>query len=81
MSQAYETVGKEELQWWYQHLQEWNGKAIVMMDPDMVIETDASLLGWGSCGHPDWWTVVGRETHDAYQLLGASRRSNGRLAL
>lgn len=48
MSQAYKTVGKEELQWWYQHLQEWNRKTIVMMDPDMVIETDASLLGWGA---------------------------------
>ena len=41
-------AAKEELQWWYQHLQEWNGKPIAMMDPDMVIETDASLLGWGA---------------------------------
>ena len=48
MSQAHETVGKEKLQWWYQLLQEWNGKTVVMMDPDMVIETDASLLGWGA---------------------------------
>ena len=30
------------------YLQEWNGKPIVMTDLDMVIETDASLLGWGA---------------------------------
>ena len=54
-TQSYETVvpldvaAKEELQWLCQHLQQWNGKPIVMTDPDMVIETDASLLGWGAC--------------------------------
>ena len=39
----------------------------------MVIDTDASLLGWGA--HPDQWTVVEQGVHDAYQLLGATSRS------
>ena len=39
---------REELQWWLHHLQEWNGKTMVIPTPDLVITTDSSLKGWGA---------------------------------
>ncbi|KAM4702972.1 uncharacterized protein WCC33_011531 [Rhinophrynus dorsalis] len=39
---------REELIWWLKHLDAWNGKAIFGMIPDLVIESDASMLGWGA---------------------------------
>lgn len=39
---------REELTWWQESLQSWNGKAVLEPNPDIVIETDASLLGWGA---------------------------------
>ena len=39
---------REELSWWRDSLMAWNGKALVSGDPDLTIETDASLLGWGA---------------------------------
>ena len=38
---------KEELVWWGDHLQAWNGKALFQSSVDLVIETDASRKGWG----------------------------------
>ncbi|KAM4747505.1 uncharacterized protein WCC33_005072 [Rhinophrynus dorsalis] len=37
-----------ELVWWLRHLDAWNGRAIFGVLPDVVIESDASLLGWGA---------------------------------
>ena len=51
--QCYETpchlsqASREELTWWITHLEVWNGKNIVVNQPDYVIESDASLTGWG----------------------------------
>ena len=39
---------KVELQWWISEMEDWNGKSVLPQTPDMVIETDASLLGWGA---------------------------------
>jgi hypothetical protein len=39
---------KEELRWWTAHLDAWNGKAVLLPQPDLVIETDASTKGWGA---------------------------------
>ena len=39
---------KEELMWRRDSLEAWNGKALVSGSPDLVIETDASLQGWGA---------------------------------
>ena len=39
---------KAELQWWIAEVRQWNGKPIISPVPDMTIETDASLLGWGA---------------------------------
>ena len=38
----------EELTWWRDNLEAWNGKGLVSGTPDMVIETDASRKGWGA---------------------------------
>ena len=45
------TLNKEsmdELQWWSEQLVTWNGRNIHQPPPDLVIETDASLIGWGA---------------------------------
>ena len=39
---------KEELIWWDTHMIKWNGKTMLLVEPDMVIESDASNLGWGA---------------------------------
>lgn len=33
---------KEELVWWKDNLDAWNGKALISGSPDLIIETDAS---------------------------------------
>ena len=41
---------REELQWWINHLWQWNeknGKSLLVKKPSTVIESDASLTGWG----------------------------------
>ena len=53
-TQSFETMimlnetSREELRWWSRELQVWNGRPIRAPAPDMTIETDASLLGWGA---------------------------------
>ena len=37
-----------ELRWWMEHIRDWNGRAIISPSPDLTIETDASLSGWGA---------------------------------
>ena len=38
-----------ELHWWVDHLTKWNGKSLVKWQGlDIVIESDASLTGWGA---------------------------------
>ena len=39
---------KEELLWWVHQLATWNGRTILSETPDLVVESDASLLGWGA---------------------------------
>ena len=38
----------EELTWWRDNLEAWNGKGLVSGTPDRVIKTDASRNGWGA---------------------------------
>lgn len=38
---------KKEIFWWTRQLVQWNGKQILIQNPDLVIETHASLQGWG----------------------------------
>jgi len=38
----------QDLQWWKDHLAMGNGRNINQPTPDLVIESDASLMGWGA---------------------------------
>ena len=40
---------KKELTWWNQEAVKWNSAPIIPPAPDLIIETDASLTGWGAC--------------------------------
>ena len=39
---------REEIQWWQQHLSQWNGRSMIQHHEQMVIRSDASLAGWGA---------------------------------
>ena len=39
---------EEELTWWIQTINVVNGQTIKPANPDIVIYTDASLMGWGA---------------------------------
>ena len=39
---------QEELNLWIGCLSSWNGRALIMGPPEMTVESDASLLGWGA---------------------------------
>ena len=53
-NQDYETLlspscqAKEELVWWQENLSKWNGKPLRQEPGQMVIQSDASLSGWGA---------------------------------
>ncbi|XP_065177241.1 uncharacterized protein LOC135807129 [Sycon ciliatum] len=68
---------REELTWWTDHLSHKNGKQLLLAKPDMVIETDASTIGWGASfnnvrtGGP--WSPQERHMHiNCLELLAAS---------
>ena len=42
-------AAQEELLWWRDHLTARNGRSLLRMKDDLLIETDASNLGWGVC--------------------------------
>ena len=69
--------GKEELSWWDTHMSRWNGKSLVKTEIDMVMDSDASLLGWGAfynhqrTGGP--WSPQERTMHiNCLELLAAT---------
>ena len=39
---------RQELKMWLTNLEMWHGRAMVMSRPSLIIQTDASLLGWGA---------------------------------
>ena len=68
---------KEELTWWDTQRRKWNGQHILAKEPDLVIELDASTLGWGaSCqnintGGP--WSAQEKTNHiNCLELLAAT---------
>lgn len=68
---------QEELSWWRDSLLAWNGKALVSGDPDLTIETDASLLGWGAVCNGvrtgGLWTQSERLLHiNCLELMGGA---------
>ena len=46
-----DSAAREEVLWWRDHLQGWNGKALFQHPIDLIIETDASRKGWGHTAH------------------------------
>ncbi|XP_044130754.1 uncharacterized protein LOC122943828 [Bufo gargarizans] len=67
----------DEMRWWIHNLSVWNGRAIVGPQPDLIIESDASLHGWGahcsgvSTGGP--WSPEESHLHiNALELLAGS---------
>ena len=45
---SLDQAAREEVIWWRDHLQAWNGKALFQKPVDLLIETDASRKGWGA---------------------------------
>ena len=58
---------REDLIWWSQEARSYNAAPIRVPPPDIVIETDASRLGWGtSCQElktGDHWSLEEQELH------------------
>ncbi|XP_070541334.1 uncharacterized protein [Ptychodera flava] len=53
-------ASEEDLSWWIHKAANFNGRPIQTVSPDMVIQSDASLVGWGAvCANK---TVQGRWT-------------------
>lgn len=66
-----------ELDWWSSKMSLVNGKNIRTQEPDMVMETDASMLGWGAVCNGTrtggLWSQVERRNHINYlELLAAT---------
>jgi hypothetical protein len=65
---------QEEVKWWIFHLQDWNGRAILLPSPEITIQTDASSLGWGAttqnqmAGGP-WSIAEGQFGNNMKELL------------
>jgi hypothetical protein len=67
---------KDDLQWWIDHITNWNGRCITIPAPDLVITTDASLKGWGAVCQGirtrGLWTQQESSLHiNALELMGA----------
>ena len=64
-----------------QEAQNYNGAPISMAPPNLVIESDASYLGWGASvkGQElrDRWSVVTKRAGDAHQLPRATGSISG----
>ena len=41
-------AAKQDVLWWINQVRQWNSKPITMKPPDLTIQSDASLLGWGA---------------------------------
>lgn len=69
--------GQMELLWWTRYLEQWNGKSLLVYQPDLVLESNASLRGWGAAsqgtvtGGP--WSYQERQYHiNCLEILAAS---------
>ena len=41
-------AAKEDIEWWIHEVSKWNGRSLQATSPELEIETDASLTGWGA---------------------------------
>ena len=76
---------REEARWWIDHLVEWNGRAIQVPTPELIVRSDAASHGGGGWG---WlrsgvrpatgrWPLVSSRTEVAYQRPGTIDRQPG----
>jgi len=70
-------ASRDDLQWWINQLQHWNGRAIMTPPPDMIIHSDASLQGWGAVYNGTrtggLWSIPERKRHiNSLELLAGS---------
>jgi hypothetical protein len=56
-----------EIKWWLEEIKHWNGRTWIAPNPDMIVTTDASKIGWGAtCAGQTTqgkWTAVEKEAH------------------
>ena len=73
---SLDQAAREEVIWWRDHLQAWNGKALFQKPVDLLIETDASRRGWGAyCqGISTGGAMVLRRNASTHQLFGTAGR-------
>ena len=67
----------EELKWWDTEMPKWNDKILLKRGIDIIIDSDASLQGWGArCGEQTTggaWSHQEAEFHINYlELLAAT---------
>ena len=76
---SYQSMGRQsqmDLEWWMNHLKEYNGSPIHLPPPEMITELDASNTGWGAhwnnqkTGH-QWSAWESRLHINAKELLAA----------
>jgi len=65
-----------ELDWWSIRKKLMNGKSVLTQEPDLTMETDASMLGWGAVCQGSQtgglWSQIERRSHINYlELLAA----------
>jgi hypothetical protein len=55
-----DTAAREEVLWWRDHLQGWNGRALFQQPVDLIIETDSSRSqgAHGARGRKDYISIV-----------------------
>ena len=41
-------AARDDLAWWLGQLKRWNGRSFIVRQPEVVIQSDASLKGWGA---------------------------------
>ena len=67
---------REELSWWRENLPKWNGKPLKHKSEQVIISSDASLLGWGAACAKNRtggaWSVQEQTMHiNSLELLAA----------
>ena len=66
----------EEIKWWNENLSRVNGKKFDIQEPDIIIYSDASLIGWGAYSDGATargpWAIEDSEKHiNELELLAA----------
>jgi hypothetical protein len=58
---------RDELQWWIDNLEGWNGRSLIPDTTEITLTTDASNTGWGAVLGPQrtggFWTYEERQKH------------------